>query len=285
MQRDGAAHRHPLEQWVVHYLRSRPQATLDEALAASLGARRDAYQWLFRTRNKRAQDARIRTLQEIAAFAQIQRGWQRLGYPFAALTPSYATAIGASGDRPAALADLLGIIANEGLLLPATRVESMVFARATPYETRLAFRPAAPQRVLPPELARIVRRALLEVVEQGTARRAAGTFVVPGGAVLALGGKTGTGDHRFDVYGKGGRLLSSRVVDRTATFAFLLGDRHFGTVMIHAHEPDAAGFRFTSALAVQVLKSLAPTLLPALGQDGCARAAPAAAGAAQRPGS
>jgi membrane peptidoglycan carboxypeptidase len=283
-QRDGGAHRHPLEQWVVDYLRSRPHATLDEALAASPGARREAYQWLFRTRNTRAQDVRIRTLREVAAFAQIQRGWQRLGYPFAALTPSYATAIGASGDRPAALAELLGIIANDGLLLPATRVESMVFARATPYETRLAFRPAAPQRVLPPELARLVRRALLDVVEQGTARRAAGTFVAPGGRTLALGGKTGTGDHRFDVHGKGGRLLSSRAVDRTATFAFVLGERHFGTVMVHAHEPDAARFRFTSALAVQVLKSLAPTLLPALGQDGCARAPHAAAAVAELSG-
>ena len=279
---EDAAHRHPLEQWVVAYLRSRPQATLAEALAASPGARREAYQWLFRTRNTRAQDSRIRRLQEIDAFVQIQRAWQRLGYPFAALTPSYATAIGASGDRPAALADLLGIIANDGLLLAATRVESMVFARATPYETRLAYRPDAPRRVMPPELARIVRRSLLEVVDGGTARRAAGTFVAPDGKALALGGKTGTGDHRFDVHGKGGRLISSRVVDRTATFAFLLGERHFGTVMIHAHEPDAARFRFTSALAVQVLKSLAPALQPALGPDGCAGEARSPAGPRQR---
>jgi membrane peptidoglycan carboxypeptidase len=280
-QREPGAHRHPLDQWVVDYLGRRPQATLAEALAASPGARREAYQWLFRTHNARAQDVRIRTLQEVEAFAQIQRAWQRLGYPFSALTPSYATALGASGDRPAALADLLGIIANDGVQVPATRLESMVFARATPYETRLAFRPAAPRRVLPPELARIVRRSLLEVVEQGTARRAAGTFVAADGKVLALGGKTGTGDHRFDVFAKGGRLVSSRVVDRTATFAFVLGERHFGTVMIHAHEPDAARFRFTSALAVQVLKSLAPVLLPALGQDGCTGDANPVAGVAQ----
>jgi hypothetical protein len=71
------------------------------------------------------------------------------------------------------------------------------------------------------------------------------------------------------------------VVDRTATFAFVLGERHFGTVMIHAHEPDAARFRFTSALAVQVLKSLAPVLLPALGQDGCTGDANPVAGVAQ----
>ena len=33
-----------------------------------------------------------------------------MGYPFASLTPSLATAIGSSGDRPAALAELMGII-------------------------------------------------------------------------------------------------------------------------------------------------------------------------------
>ena len=120
------------------------------------------------------------------------------------------------------------------------------------------------------------------MVDGGTARRAAGTFVAPDGKALTLGGKTGTGDHRFDVHGKGGRLISSRVVDRTATFAFLLGERHFGTVMIHAHEPDAARFRFTSALAVQVLKSLAPALQPALGPDGCAGEARSPAGPRQR---
>jgi len=54
------------------------------------------------------QDNRIRTLLEQDAFQRIARRWQRLGYPFDSLTPSYATAIGASGDRPAALAEKAG---------------------------------------------------------------------------------------------------------------------------------------------------------------------------------
>ena len=45
----------------------------------------------------------------IGSLGEIQRAWQKLGYPFEALTPSYATAIGASGDRPSALAELMGI--------------------------------------------------------------------------------------------------------------------------------------------------------------------------------
>ena len=46
------------------------------------------------------QNARIATLLEMDAFAQIHRSWQRLGYPFESLVPSYATAIGSSGDGP-----------------------------------------------------------------------------------------------------------------------------------------------------------------------------------------
>jgi membrane peptidoglycan carboxypeptidase len=262
--------RHPLDQWLVAYLHEHPKATLSQVLAASAAQRQEAYAWLFRTRRAGAQDVRIRGLQEVAAFQKIHRSWQRLGYPFDALTPSYATAIGASGDRPASLAELMGILANDGLRLPSTRTLGLHFAAATPYETQLQHRPATPpQRVLPVEVARTLKRALVDVVEAGTARRLAGAFVTADGRVLSLGGKTGTGDHRFEVYGAGGRLISSRVVNRTATFAFVLGDRHYGTVMIHAQEPDAARFRFTSALATQVLKSLAPVLVPAMDRTGC----------------
>jgi membrane peptidoglycan carboxypeptidase len=263
------ASRHPLLQWLLEYLRHHPKATLAEVLAASQQERQRAYAWLFKTRHVGAQDVRIRSQQEIAAFAQIHRTWQRLGYPFDSLTPSYATAIGASGDRPAALAELMGIIANDGMRLPAPRMVSMVFAHSTPYETQLEYRATAPQRVLPAELTQIVQRALVDVVEGGTARRLNRAFVGRDGQAIELGGKTGTGDHRFDVHGKGGRLISSRAVDRTASFVFLLGKRHFGTVMIHAHEPDAAQFRFTSALAAQVLKSLSPVLLPLVEPGAC----------------
>jgi membrane peptidoglycan carboxypeptidase len=266
---EGLGALHPLDQWLVGHLHQHPKATLAEVLAASASQRQEAYAWLFRTRHAGAQEVRIRSLQEAAAFAKIQRSWQRLGYPFDALTPSYATAIGASGDRPAALAELMGILANDGLRLSATRTVSLLFAHGTPYETQLQHRSAAPQRVLPAEVVRTVRRAMIDVVEAGTARRLSGAFVAADGRVFQMGGKTGTGDHRFEVFGRGGRLISSRAVDRTATFAFVAGERHFGTVMIHAHEPDAAHFRFTSALAAQVLKSLAPVLVPAMDRTGC----------------
>jgi membrane peptidoglycan carboxypeptidase len=269
---------HPLELWVVGYLRHHPKATLSEVIGASREERQDVYAWLFKTRHKNAQDLRIRSLIELEAFIEIHRMWKRLGYPFEALTPSYATALGASGDRPAALAEIMGIIVNRGVRLPSTRVNTLEFARGTPYETRLDYQPTqAAERVLSPEIADTVRRAIITVVEDGTAKRLKGVFARRDGTVLPVGGKTGTGDHRFDIYGRGGQLVSSRVVNRTATLVFLIGDRYFGTMMAYVHEPYAAKYKFTSALPAQLLKALSPALLPLLEDDGTCRAASAEA--------
>ncbi|HEY2978422.1 MAG TPA: transglycosylase domain-containing protein [Burkholderiaceae bacterium] len=260
---------HPLELWLVAYLRQHPKATVGEVFAASVQQRQEVYGWLFRTRHKSAQDSRIRGLLEIEAFLEIHRTWKRLGYPFESLTPSYATSIGASGDRPAALAELMGIIVNRGVRLPVQRIGSLQFARDTPYETRMEYQPTVAQRVLPAAVADVVRRSLLDVVEEGTAKRLKGTFVRRDGSVVPVGGKTGTGDHRFDVYGKGGQLVSSRVVNRSATFVFLIGDRYFGTMMAYVHEPYAAKYKFTSAMPAQLVKALAPALLPLLERSAC----------------
>jgi hypothetical protein len=80
--------------------------------------------------------------------------------------------------------------------------------------------------------------------------------------VIPVGGKTGTGDHRYEIYGPGGRLISSRVVNRTATFVFTIGDRFFGTITAFVSGPEAGNYTFTSSLPVQLLKVLAPKILP-----------------------
>ena len=260
---------HPLELWLAGHVRRQPGASLAQVLAASAAQRQEVYQWLFKTRHKGAQDARIRNLLEVDAFAEIHKSWRRLGYPFEAMTPSYASALGASGDRPAALAELMGIIVNRGLRLPVTRVASLRFAQATPYETHLAQQPAPPQALLAPELAAVLRRALIGVVETGTAKRLKGALLRSDGSAVEIGAKTGTGDHRFDVRGRGGQLISSRVVNRSATLVFLLGERHYGTLMAYVHEPDAARFKFTSALPTQLLKALLPALRPLVDGQGC----------------
>jgi len=116
--------------------------------------------------------------------------------------------------------------------------------------------------VLNPEVAAVVKEALLGVVAQGTAKRIHQTYRLPDGTILPIGGKTGTGDNRFETYGAGGRLISSRVINRTAVFVFFLGDRFFGCITAYVAGSDAADFSFTSSLPVQVLKVLSPTLMP-----------------------
>ena len=258
---------HPLELWLVRFLREHPGSTQSQVVAASVDERQQVYGWLFKTRQKNAQDKRILGLVEMEGFLEIHRAWQKLGYPFDSLVPSYATAIGSSADRPAALAELVGIIINDGLRLPTVRVERLHFAEGTPYETATVRKKHEGKQVLNADVAAITRRAMLRVVEQGTARRIHKAFVRKDGVPIEVGGKTGTGDHRYETYGSRGQLIASRVVSREATFVFFLGDRIFGTVTAYVPGPKAASYSFTSSLPVQVLKILSPTLMPILEQS------------------
>lgn len=251
---------HPLELWLVSYLRDHQGATLQQVIEDSKSERQNVYGWLFKTRRKGAQDSRIRTLIELEAFLEIHKMWKRLGYPFDSLVPSYATALGSSADRPAALAELMGILINDGIRMPTLRLDALKFAIGTPYETHFVARPVSGERVMPAEVARATRRALALVVDGGTAKRLKGAFTSPDGTPLVMGGKTGTGDHRFETYGKGGVLLSSRVVSRSGTFVFYIGERHFGTLTAYVKGPEAAKYQFTSALPTQILKTLVPQL-------------------------
>ncbi len=260
---------HPLELWLIAYRLQHPDATLSEALAASAAERQAVYRWLFRTRAKDVQDTRIYTMLEVEAFLEIHRRWTRLGYPFGHLVPSLATALGSSGDRPAALAELMGIIVNDGVRRTTHRISDMRFAQGTPWETALWPTAAAGEQVMVPEVARALKQALSEVVEAGTARRLAGSFQSASGADLSPGGKTGTGDNRVVVKGRDGLALN-----RTATFVFYLGPRHFGSVTAYVVASNAAEHRFTSGLPVQILRSMAPVLMAHLDggpESGCPR--------------
>ncbi|WP_313739895.1 transglycosylase domain-containing protein [Pseudomonas sp.] len=278
---------HPLDLWLLGYLLKNPGASQREAINASRFERQEVYGWLFKSRHQGARDSRIRTMVEIEAFLDIHQRWKRVGYPFDHLVPSLATAIGSSGDRPAALSELVGIIQNDGVRLPTLRIDTLHLAADTPYETKLVSDPDRGKRILPVEVARALKGAMSQVVDAGTARRIAGSFTRQDGTALVMGGKTGTGDNRIESFGAGGRLIGSRSLNRTATFVFFLGDNHFGTLTAFVPGRSAEAFTFTSALPVQVLKGMAPILMPYLepnGETQCKAPGFVAAGAL-RPGS
>jgi membrane peptidoglycan carboxypeptidase len=141
---------HPLELWLVGYLAAHPHATQTQVMQASVTERQAVYAWLFKTHRKGAQDRRILTLLEGEGFLEIHRQWASMGYPFGSLVASYATTLGASADRPGALAALMGILVNDGMRLPHSRILNLHFAQGTPYETLLQPRPVTGQRVLAP---------------------------------------------------------------------------------------------------------------------------------------
>jgi membrane peptidoglycan carboxypeptidase len=253
---------HPLELWLVRNLLETPGMSLQEVMDAGVEVRQEVYAWLFRTRRRNAQDQRIRTILEIEAFEEIHRAWRRLGYPFANIVPSYGTAIGSSGDRPLALSELVGILVNGGVRRPVVRVEDIRLAEGTPFETHLTREPLRGEQVMDPVVAAVVREALIDVVENGTGRRVRGAVTGPDGQPLVIGGKTGTGDNRYRIFGAGGRLLESRAVNRTSTLAFFIGDRWFGVVTAYVPGPESANYRFTSALPAEILRALGPALSP-----------------------
>lgn len=257
-------HTHPLELWLAAYKAKTPGATWEAAAASASGARQDAYKWLFKPDKIRAQNTRIGTMLEKEAFAHIRDDWAATGFPFAAMVPSYASALGASGDTPAALAQLSGILQNDGVLKPAIKFREIDFARGTPYEMDFRPRENPGTRVLPPEVAKIVRREMQGVVREGTARKAYNAVTLSDGRSLPVGGKTGTGDNRLQTFSAKGAVTSSDAKSRTATFVYAIDDRFYGCVTAYVMGPQAGRYSFTSALAAQVFRTVAPVLRPVL---------------------
>ncbi len=259
---------HPLELWCAGQMIANPSLSWQDALARSAGPQKTASQWLFKTRNRRAQDLRLRIRIEQDAFERMTPDWKRLGFPFQRLVPSLATALGNSSDRPSALAELMGIIVNDGVRMPTVRMTALDFASGTPYQTRLEPGAAKGEPVLAPQVAHALKRVLAEVVERGTARRLAGSFLLPDGTRVVAGGKTGSGDNEFKAIGRRGGIISARQVNRTATFVFYVGNRYFGVLTAFVDGAQAARYSFTSALPVSILKVLAPSLNARLGVRG-----------------
>src|SRR5262249_36152668 len=245
---------HPLVVWCGGELHKNPSMSWDELLTRSAEARRQVSTWLFKVKNRKPQDIRLRIRIEQDAFERMTPDWQKFAFPFDRLVPSLATAIGSSSDRPIALAELVGIILNDGARRPAVRATRIRIAAGTPYETVLEPDAERHTTVMTPEVAKILRELLASVVEGGTAQRVAGAFVLPNGTRVVAGGKTGSGDNRYATSSRGGPI------NRTATFVFYIGNKYFGVITAHVNGRAASQYRFTSALPVTVLKMLAPAM-------------------------
>ncbi|MBU0969783.1 MAG: glycosyl transferase family 51, partial [Proteobacteria bacterium] len=253
---------HPLELWLLAYLQQEGEKSLGDAMAKSRRVRHEIYAWLMHTKVKEARKSRVRMVLEQDAFADIHRRWKGMGYPFDYLVPSLGSALGSSGDRPAALAELMGIILNDGNRVPTHRFTRVEFAKDTPYETIVESPAPIPVRVLYPEVARVLKAVLGKVVSEGTANRLNHSFYQENGELMTIGGKTGTGDNRIFTSTASGVRSSSQALNRTATFVFYIGDNHFGTLTTFVTGRSANGFGFTSALVLQVLKGMVPILQP-----------------------
>jgi len=249
---------HPMDIWCAGQIVQNRDTSWDELVARSGEARELSSRWLFQPRNWRAQERRLRIRFEEDAFARMTPYWQRLGFPFESLVPSLATAIGSSADRPIALAELMGIILNDGVKLPVLRFQELQFASGTPYETQFAPIAISGERVMDSSVAQKLREALVDVVERGTARRLSGVFALADGKRIPVGGKTGSGDNRFE------SRRGSRAVSRTGTFVFYIGERYFGVMTAYVGGKEANNYAFTSALAVTALKLLAPAIETAI---------------------
>jgi cell division protein FtsI/penicillin-binding protein 2 len=258
---------HPLDLWCATQFRNDPNLSWEKLYASSAEARRMASAWLLSGRNRRAQDLRLRIRMEKDAFVRMTPYWQKLGFPFKTMVPTYATAIGSSSDRPVALAELVGILVNDGVRRQTQSLTNVHFASGTPYETLFERSIADGEQVLDPQIASIVRQTMTGVVEEGTARRLSGAFKLPDGKPITVGGKTGSGDNRFETFNRYGGVISSRATNRTATFVFYIGERYFGVITAYVQGREAENYRFTSALPVTLLRLLAPTLRPKVNKD------------------
>ena len=85
---------------------------------------------------------------------------------------------------------------------------------------------------------------------------------------LPVGGKTGTGDNQHKKLDTDGMVISSKVINRTATFAFIIGDRFFGNITAYVPRTQAGEYSFTSSLPVALLKNLAVHLKSILNTSG-----------------
>ncbi len=250
--------KHPIELWCAGQIIQNPKITWHEIVKKSERVRKITSKWLVQEENRTVQNNNLLIQFEKEAFQRMTPYWQRMGFPFRRIVPSLATALGSSGDRPSALAELMGIILNNGTQRDNYSVEMLHMGQATPYETVFQITPSSGKRIMHPVVTKALQKILQLAVEAGTAVRARNTISGFDGSNIPVGGKTGSGDNRWETFDQWGNLISSKVVSRTATFVFFIGDRFFGVVNAFVPGEKAANSHFTSSLPLAIFKLSAP---------------------------
>ena len=129
-----------------------------------------------RPERSRPRTSRIRIVLEEEAFELIQAIWRSRLSVRAAWCP-LATAIGSSADRPAALAELVGIILNDGVRLAGGALRASCTSPPVRPTRQAAGRSRRRgERVLPPEIAAVVE-GMIDCVEQRHGPPARGAYV------------------------------------------------------------------------------------------------------------
>ncbi len=247
---------HPILLYTAKSLIETPDITYSQLVTQSYRVRKQSYKWLLSKKRKSSQMHRIYTVLEAQGFEVILEQWQTLGFPFEYIVPSLATALGSSGDKPRALARLIGIVRNDGINLDESLIENLSFAKGTPYEVTLNRLHKPQERVMTKEVSALVSSLLHDVVDKGTAIRVRDTF-----KPMMVGGKTGTGDNELKEVTSNGTVVDSTPLSRTATFVFYVGD-YFGSLTVFVEQDQAANSTFTSSYPVTLFKLLSEHLKP-----------------------
>ncbi len=250
---------HPLELWLVAYMQD--NILTRELRKKAIPIINESYNWILKPNKERARKRGISQLLEIDAFHHIHKKWRNVGYSFPKLVPSYATAIGSSGDKPISLARLVGIIINNGNMCKERKFEYIHFGKNTPYESLLKFNGGC-KNVIDQRVADVVKNAMLGVVNNGTARKIKSAY-----KEFSVGGKTGTGDNKYKIYNKKWKLKGKSVKNRTGTFVFFINSKWFGVLTTYVNGENASKYKFTSSLPMKILSMLKPELAPLLKED------------------
>lgn len=258
---------HPMKLESGRLIAEQPELRLEGAMAQTEESRVKIYNsWLINPKKLtdgkiRAQNRAITIMMDRDAWGEIEGFWHKIGYPKEYhLVPSLASVIGVSGNKPEALSKFTSIILHGGENVRITPFTDIHFGTGADNPHELHARPGLPAgpRILHPEVAEhLIKMARGGVEnEQGTSRRLFGVFKNQDGSPAVTFGKTGTAADSST-----GKFRGAFWMGGTAQcYAITIG-----VYKDNARPTD----KYTSALASQILKALAPEIQPMLDRAGC----------------